>query len=128
MVLRLQPEQDLKVTLQQITQEQGVQAGFILSAVGSLKQATLRLAHQDQVSVFSGYFEIVSLVGSLCLDGLHLHMGLADQQGQTLGGHVEQGCLIYTTVEVMIGISQGHRFRREFDALTGYHELVVESL
>jgi bifunctional UDP-N-acetylglucosamine pyrophosphorylase/glucosamine-1-phosphate N-acetyltransferase len=128
MVLRLPPDQDLKDSLQQITHEQGVQAGFILSAVGSLKQVTLRLAHQDQVSVYSDYFEIVSLVGSLSLDGLHLHMGLADQQGQTLGGHVEMGCLIYTTVEIMIGISQGHRFRREFDALTGYHELVVECL
>lgn len=128
MVLRLQPEQDLKETLQQITVEQGLQAGFIVSAVGSLKQATLRLAHQDQVSVYSDYFEIVSLVGSLCPDGLHLHMAMADQRGQTLGGHVEQGCLIYTTLEVMIGISQGHRFRREFAALTGYHELVVEPL
>lgn len=123
--LRLSPGADLKASLQQVTQEQGVTAGCLVSAVGSLQQASLRFAGQDTATVVSGRFEIVSLVGTLSLDGVHLHLAIADEQGQLLGGHVMPGCLVYTTAEIVLGQLTGVAFQRHLDPQTGYRELVV---
>jgi len=124
--LRLVPGQDLKQELQGFTQAQGLQAGFILTAVGSLAVATLRFAGQDHSVVYRERFEIVSLVGTLCPTGVHLHLCLANAQGQVVGGHLMPGCLIYTTAEILLGEGEDFRFRRALDPTTGYAELVIE--
>jgi predicted DNA-binding protein with PD1-like motif len=41
--IRLKPDEDLRQSLINFVQQNNIQAGFILTAVGSLKQATLRL-------------------------------------------------------------------------------------
>lgn len=126
LVLRLSPGDDLKASLQIFTHEQAIAAGCILTAVGSLQKASLRLAGQATATVLSDRFEIVSLVGTLSPEGLHLHMAIADAQGQTLGGHVMPGCLIYTTAEIVVGVLSGVTFQRRLDDRTGYRELVIE--
>jgi predicted DNA-binding protein with PD1-like motif len=123
--LRLKPNQDLKSELKKFTSENKVQAGFILTTVGSLKKAQLRLANQKQSTSFVENFEIISLVGTLCQDGVHLHIALADSKGHTIGGHLEEGCVVYTTAEIMLGESNMHRFTRVFDPETGFHELEI---
>ncbi|MEL6383274.1 MAG: PPC domain-containing DNA-binding protein [Cyanobacteria bacterium J06626_18] len=125
-VLRLSPGEDLKNSLQAFTQDHAIAAGCIITAVGSLQQASLRFANQATAPVLTGRFEIVSLVGTLSLEGLHLHGAIADPHGQTLGGHVMPGCLIYTTAEIIVGSLSGAVFRRTYDAQTGYRELSVE--
>ncbi len=125
--LRLVPGQDLRIELQQFSQATGLQAGFVITAVGSLSQASLRWANQPQPTLWPGEFEIISLTGSLCPDGLHLHMAISDPQGQVWGGHVTPGNIIRTTAEIVIGDSPQHRFYRQKDPVTGYPELVIES-
>ncbi|MEM9165379.1 MAG: PPC domain-containing DNA-binding protein, partial [Cyanobacteria bacterium P01_F01_bin.4] len=100
-VLRLSPGEDLKVCLQQVTQTHAIAAGCVVTAVGSLQQVSLRFAGASEPTVLIGKFEIVSLVGTLSIEGLHLHLAIADAQGQMLGGHLMPGCLIYTTAETM---------------------------
>jgi predicted DNA-binding protein with PD1-like motif len=95
--IRLKPEQDLKASLKTFVEQNNIQSGFILTTVGSLKQATLRFASQDETQVFEERFEIVSLVGTLSTHGLHLHISLSDKNGKTIGGHLVDGCIIYTT-------------------------------
>ncbi|MDY7022119.1 MAG: PPC domain-containing DNA-binding protein [Cyanobacteriota bacterium] len=126
--LRLKPNQDLKLSLQEIATIEQIQAGFILTAVGSLQQAKLRFAGQDESVCLSGRFEIVSLVGTLSREGIHLHIALADHQGKTIGGHLQTGCIIYTTAEIVIGIVPGYIFRRTPDTETGYLELEINPL
>ncbi|WP_413164462.1 PPC domain-containing DNA-binding protein [Capilliphycus salinus ALCB114379] len=126
--LRLKPNQDLKLSLQKIAAIHQIQAGFILTAVGSLQQATLRFAGQDDSLCLSGRFEIVSLVGTLSTEGIHLHIALADTQGKTIGGHLQTGCIIYTTAEIVIGTIEGYRFQRTPDGETGYLELEINPL
>ena len=46
--LRLKPEQDLKKNLKNFVATNKIQAGFILTAVGSLAQATIRFANQNE--------------------------------------------------------------------------------
>ena len=122
---RLHPNQDLKQSLQAVVATQQIQAGFILTAVGSLQQATLRYANQPTSEVLSGPFEIISLVGTLSATGAHLHLAIADGQGQVRGGHVGNGCIIYTTAEIVIGTSTAFTFSRQLDPQTGFQELSI---
>ena len=123
--LRLRPGQDLRKEIERFTKERRIKAGFIITTVGSLEKATLRLADQNNPSTFEGKFEIVSLVGTLSQDGVHLHISLSDSAGRTIGGHLVEGCQIYTTAEIVIGEANGIVFTRETDKLTGYKELKI---
>ncbi len=125
--IRLKPGEDLKVSLNTFVQENNIQAGFILTTVGSLKQATLRFASQNYSHVFKQRLEIVSLVGTLSTHGLHLHISLSDRHGKTLGGHLLEGCIIYTTAEIVIGTSEEFTFLRTMDEKTGYKELEIQA-
>lgn len=123
---RLLPSQDLRGEIENLVRSQGIRAGFVLSAVGSLTQVTLRLANQQEARRWNGHFEIVSLCGTLGPDGPHLHMAVSDEQGQTVGGHVLEGCLVYTTVELVLGEATGFIFRRELDPSTTFQELSIQ--
>lgn len=71
LALRLKPGQDLRQQIEAFTKEKHVRAGFIITTVGSLRQAAIRLADQSSATQFDGKFEIVSLVGTLGQDGVH---------------------------------------------------------
>ena len=124
--IRLKPEQDLKASLKTFVEQNNIQSGFILTTVGSLKQATLRFASQDKTQVFEERFEIVSLVGTLSTHGLHLHISLSDKNGKTIGGHLVDGCIIYTTAEIIVGTTENFTFLRTVDTVTGYKELEIQ--
>lgn len=123
--LRLKPNQDLKNELIKFTLNHKIKAGFIVTCVGSLRKATLRLADEKISKNFIEKFEIVSLVGTLCPEGVHLHLSLADRKGNQLGGHLKEGCLIYTTAEIIIGESFEHTFTRKLDEETKFKELII---
>ncbi|BAD79890.1 hypothetical protein syc1700_d [Synechococcus elongatus PCC 6301] len=80
-VLRLRPGQDLKQALWDWTQEHQPSAACLLSAVGSLDAVCLRLAGGDRQFQRQEPHEILSLSGTFCLDGLHLHLAIADATG-----------------------------------------------
>ena len=125
--LRLKPNQDLRFELERFTKEKKISAGFIVTAVGSLKETRIRLADQSDATAFEGKFEIVSLVGTLGQDGVHLHISLSDKTGKTVGGHLTEGCKIYTTAEIIIGATDEIIFNRETDSETTYKELKIRA-
>lgn len=123
--LRLEPGDDLRLSLEDFTMKSGIKAGFIAGAVGSLQRARLRFADAGVPNLIGGPLEIVSLSGTLSPDGAHLHLSASNAQGGILGGHVMSGCMIHTTAELVIGEATALAFKREPDAKTGYRELVV---
>ena len=123
--LRLKPNQDLRQSLKSFAQAENVKSGFILTAIGSLKQATIRFANQDVSTVLNEKFEILSLNGTIANTGVHLHIAIADKAGKTIGGHSDDGCIIYTTTEIVIGASEEFSFIRTVDEQTGYKELEI---
>lgn len=123
--LRLGPGQDLRGAIENFAKTKKIRAGFIITTVGSLDAATLRLADQSDPTHFAGKFEIVSLGGTLSPDGVHLHLSLSDATGRTIGGHLVPGCRIYTTAEILIGEARGLVFNRQTDRVTGYIELTI---
>lgn len=123
--LRLLPRQPVKETLEAYAREHGLQAAFVLSAVGSLTQYHLRFANQEEGSLGTGHFEVVALSGLLSIHGTHLHMAVSDSTGRTVGGHLLPNNLVYTTLEVVLGEALEQVHVRQPDSTYGYKELKV---
>lgn len=126
--LRLLPGQDLKTELIKYTKENNIQAGLILTCVGSLSKVRLRMADEKVIKTWDKNFEIISMVGTLCQDDIHIHIGLSDESGNVIGGHLKEGCTVYVTAEVVIGETEYYEFKRELDKSTGFDELVIKKL
>lgn len=123
--LRLLPGQDLKSEIEHFAAVHTIRAGIVLSGIGSLDTALIRFANQPAGEKLSGYLEILSLSGSVSVHGVHLHLCVADENGNVKGGHLLAGCTIYTTAEIVIAELEGYEFKREADTNTGYNELVI---
>ena len=122
---RLKPGQDLFNEIEAVVAEKNIGAGCVLSAVGSLTHATLRLANREHYSKYDGHFEIVSMTGTVSVHGSHLHMSISDGDGKTIGGHLVLGCKIYTTAEMVLAIFEDVVYKREYAEDSGYEELTV---
>jgi uncharacterized protein len=126
-VLRLSPGDDLRESLEtafrHLSGEYGISAACIVSAVGSLSQATLRYANKPGGTDINGPLELLMLSGTLSADGAHLHGSVADAEGAVKGGHIMPGCIVRTTAEVVVALLPGWEFRRVLDAATGFNEL-----
>jgi predicted DNA-binding protein with PD1-like motif len=68
----------------------------------------------------------VSLVGTLSMDGAHIHVAIADATGAVTGGHLLAGSIVRTTAELVLGDVDDVRFHRPIDPETTYDELVIE--
>lgn len=123
---RLKPQQDLFDSIQTYVKEHEIQAGAVLSAVGSLTHAALRLANKNTYNEYDGYFEIVSITGTVSIHGSHLHISISDGEGKTIGGHLVSGCKIYTTAEMVIAEFEEVIYKRElYENDSGYEELAI---
>ena len=123
--LRLNPGEDLKQSLLRYCRCQTIDAAFVLSCVGSLRQGVLRFSNCSDGTVLGHTLEILSLSGTLSQYGAHLHMAVSDNEGQVTGGHLMDNSLIYTTAEIVLGTVPNTVFKRETDPLTGYKELTI---
>ena len=72
--------------------------------------------------------ELLTLSGTLSLDGAHLHASVSDARGAVAGGHLMPGSLVRTTAEVVVALLPGWAFSRAVDGATGYRELVPRRL
>ncbi len=101
----------------------GIEAAAVTSAVGSLTQVHLRYADRADGVVTTTDLEVISLSGTLSIYGMHLHLSVADRNGRMLGGHLLDGCLVRTTLELTVQEIVGVRMMRMKDGTTGYEEL-----
>jgi len=128
LTFRLKSNQLLKEEIEAHAKD--IEAGILLSVVGSLKNANLRMAgttpNRQDVGSFDGPFELVSGTGTVSKDGCHLHVSVSDKEGNVIGGHLKDGCRVDTTVEIVIGIIEGSSYKRTFDKNTGFKELDVQ--
>jgi len=125
---RLKPGHDLFDSIEAFAREKEIQAGCVLSGVGSLTSVTLRLANREFLTKYEGFFEIVSITGLVSIHGSHVHLSISDGDGKTVGGHLVSGSKIYTTAEIVILAFDNVIYKREFAEDSGYEELVVYSV
>ena len=122
---RLQSGQDLFDSIESFVKGKHIEAGCVLSSVGSLTRAVLRLPNRSFHTEYNGYFEIVSMTGTVSIYGSHLHIAISDDDGVTIGGHLVSGCKIYTTAEIVLAVFKYAVYKREFAEDSGYEELVI---
>lgn len=124
--IRLKPGTDLKRSIQSFVNEKKLKAAWIVTCAGSLTDYNIRFANQQDAGKNSGHFEIVSLTGTLSENGSHMHISISDSTGRTIGGHLQEGCIVYTTAEIIIQSSNKLLFKREKDGTTPWEELQIE--
>jgi predicted DNA-binding protein with PD1-like motif len=125
-VFRLRPGDDLLGGIRAYVKANHIQAAVLLSAVGSLTQASIRFANQPEAHIHTGHFEIVSITGTVEEGSEHVHLSISTGQGTMIGGHLMTGCKIYTTGEITLAELIGVHFARETDTQgSGWDELKI---
>ena len=125
---RLTKGMDLKKSIEDYVVDHNIKSGVILSGVGCVYKAVLRTADGVTVVTLDNHYEIVSVTGTLSVDGCHIHIRLSDTELNVIGGHLKDGCLVNVTAEIVLGEFEDFEFGREFDESTGYKELTIKRL
>jgi predicted DNA-binding protein with PD1-like motif len=139
-VLRLPPGADVYNTLKEVARQEKIASGVILSGVGSLREITLRNVRlfpdrfpiQDRHRIYTPRaepLELLALTGNVSQRGSEVHVhahavvssGL--EGGATHGGHLVEGCIVLSTVEIVICAIHGMTMVREMDPQTRVIEL-----
>lgn len=111
--LRLKPGADLRKEIEAFAKDNKIEAGWISTCAGSLTQYNIRFANQPSGSKGVGHFEIVSLTGTVSINGSHLHLSISDSTGQTIGGHLLDSNFIYTMAEIILREDDSFFFTRK---------------
>ena len=137
-VLRLGPGEDLLASIWRYARVTNIYAASVASVVGSLTVTNIRYANQENGTSLKGHFEIVSVVGNIDLQNVdeenyqgsgHIHISCSDEMGVTVGGHLLEGNIVYTTAEITILELTNGIFSRVLDDSStgsGYYELQVD--
>lgn len=123
---RLVRGKDIKKEIITYCQKNNIKAGVIICAVGCINHLHIRLAEAKKQIDKEGYYEIVSITGTVSCDDVHIHIAVSDCFGKTIGGHLKDGTIVDTTCEVVIYELADFIFERKSDSLTGYDELFIE--
>lgn len=124
--LRLKPGADLRKEITAFVEVNKIRAGWIASCAGSLTHYNIRFANQPEGSQGEGHFEIVSLTGTVSANGSHLHISVSDSTGKTIGGHLLDSNIVYTTAEIILQEDSSYLFTREKDGITPWEELQIK--
>lgn len=125
-IFRLKPGHNLYKELVNFVKEKKIKSASVLSCVGSLQKLNIRLASGNNFLTKSENFEIVSLVGCISPERVHLHIAISDEKGITYGGHlVPEDNIIYTTAEIVLGEFPQIKFIEEDCEMSGWNELKI---
>ena len=106
-IVRIDPGQDVLLTLQDFIREQEIQQGLIVMGYGTLSQVRLHWVTHNQFPTDNKFetwqdgFELMSMNGLIVEGTPHIHFTGATTKG-AFGGHLEEGCISYVLVEVGI--------------------------
>ena len=111
-VVRLNPGEDVLLSLRAAVRDSGITHGLILSGVGSLDRyhvhvvKTTNMPPGDVFFAGEGPFDILTLTGAI-LDGrVHAHITFSNTE-KALGGHLEEGCHVLTFSIVTLAETDG---------------------
>ncbi len=123
--MQIKTGDDLLETITEYCQKNRVKTGIIL-AIGALQKANL--SYYDQLEkkyteiVLNQPLEILSCLGNISLkegkEFVHAHLSVADKKGNSFGGHLNKGCVVFAC-ECLIIETEGESLQRIPDSLTG---------
>lgn len=123
---RLKEGSDLRKGIEELAKENLIKAGVIVSAVGGLLPANVRMPGAKVNRTWNEPVEIVSITGTLSEMDSHIHISFSDIDGVVYGGHLNEGCIVRNTAEIVVLAFDDVKYVRESDPSTGYKELIVK--
>jgi len=124
---RLKPGNNLKKEIDSVANANCISAGCIATAVGGHTTYNIWFANQPNGTTETRHFKMVSLTGTLFINGYHIHISVADSTGKTIGGHGLEGNIVYTTAGIVLQSTSAFTFSRQKDGTTPWHELQIKS-
>ena len=125
-ILRLKPNQDIKIELLKYVQDRNIKTASIVLAVGSVSSMKVRIADGKTIVGDDQNREVLSLSGTLINGKIHAHIGAISTRMDVIGGHLMEGCIVHTTMEItLLDLSEDVQAERIFDSETGFDELNV---
>ncbi len=105
--LRLDPGDDLLLSLRSAVKENGIQNAAILSGVGSLDRYHYHVVETTNMppgNIFvqgEGPFDILTVTGLVVNGEVHAHVAFSNTE-QAFGGHIEEGCRVLTFAVIVL--------------------------
>ena len=127
-VVRMDRGEDIVEQVKVLAEREQIRLASV-QALGAVNDFTVGVFKTDRKqydsNTFTGYFEIVSLTGTITtMDGqyyAHLHMSCGDEQGHVFGGHLNRA-VVSATSEIVLHLIDG-TVEREFDPGVGLNLL-----
>lgn len=105
--LRLNPGDDILLSLQAAVKEHGIKNGFFLGGAGSVSRYRVHVVETTNLPPGDLFFEddgphdVLDVTG-MVLDGrVHAHIVLSNTE-KASGGHLEEGCKVLTFTMIVI--------------------------
>jgi predicted DNA-binding protein with PD1-like motif len=98
---RLNPGDDVLLSLREVVQREGIRSGVILNGIGSLTHyhvhvvKTTNLPPGDVFWKGEGPFDILNITGFVIDGRVHAHLTFSNTE-MAMGGHMEEGCRVLT--------------------------------
>lgn len=106
-MLRLNPGDDILLSLRQAVKDNNIQSGFIMNGMGSVSSYHFHVVDSGDLPPAEVFpkadtpCDIVSMSG-LVIDGrVHAHIMLTHKE-LAFGGHVEEGCRVLTFTAIVL--------------------------
>lgn len=120
--VRLDPGEEIITELTKIVKEENIKLATVsgLGAVNDITVGVFKTAEKEYMANhFAGYYEIVSLTGTVTTmkeePYFHLHMSAGNDKGEVFGGHLNKA-IISATGEIVMQVvngSVGRKFSEE---------------
>lgn len=113
-IVRIDPDEEICEMLLALAKKENMMLAEI-SGIGAIKEFTAgvfdTVNKEYHSNSFQGFFEIVSLAGTITRkDGrpyLHVHMSAGDEEGNVFGGHLNRA-VVSATAEIVVRIIDGN--------------------
>lgn len=123
-IARIDKGEEILTTIKKISLKENIKLASV-QALGATDEFTVGVYKVDEkkyyANEFKGYFEIVSLTGTInTMDGefyTHIHMSAGNDKGEVFGGHLNKA-IVSATCEMVIDIIDGN-VDRKYDEETG---------
>ena len=107
-LVRIAPQEDILLELQQAVGDHGIVNGLILTGFGSVRQSHFHVVMSNELPPKESYpqsiqpLDICSFNGFVIEGRVHCHIDFSDERSG-FGGHLEEGTLALTFANIAIG-------------------------
>jgi predicted DNA-binding protein with PD1-like motif len=99
-IVSMGPDDRFLESITEVAEKAGIHTGIVMTGIGGLKKVCY--TEGATLKVLEGVFQIVNFNGIISSYKPHLHITMLDDHGTFLGGHLNDGCIVNSVVELSI--------------------------